>query len=162
MHRLTTVLGMVVAALLLTGRAEAAVGMCADPTLRVNAEMQAILQAAVQAADRADRAEQTSVLLLPRDSAEVNMATDPWSFVASALEDIPAEDAPWCASPDDPRCSPRGGGAPSGTVDGRLPIVAVAFIAFAPALLGEAPSHFARFGLGPEAGVSYRVERPPR
>lgn len=168
MGRFVALLGMATAALLLTSSAEAAVGMCADPTARIPAELQGIVQAAVQAARTAESAsgedvrEGTLIAVseVPTPRALLSEWPDDGDFQAG--DPAPAEDAPWCSSPDDPRCTPIGGGTPTGSVEGRVPITVVPGVQLARAPPGAEQPFHARDGLTPTAGVESRVERPPR
>jgi hypothetical protein len=72
------------------------------------------------------------------------------------------EDLPWCASAEDPRCAPLHGDSTSIRIALRHPLAAAS--AFAPQR--PSASDDGKFtpnaGLAPRAGISNRVERPPR
>jgi hypothetical protein len=88
-----------------------------------------------------------------------------------ALADLPAQGAapdeshdevPWCVSGDDPRCAPIGGGSTPVQVDGRTPVSGLCTRLTEPAWPQGDIIFTARTGHRPRAGVSFRIERPPR
>lgn len=72
------------------------------------------------------------------------------------------EDLPWCASAEDPRCSPLHGDSSSIRMALRHPLAAAA----SPAPQRPTASDDCTFtpdaGLAARPGISHRVERPPR
>ncbi|MGD8858720.1 MAG: hypothetical protein PVI30_01840 [Myxococcales bacterium] len=71
-------------------------------------------------------------------------------------------DVPWCVSADDPRCAPIGGGGTPVRVEGRTPVSGLCTQLAGSAWPTGVMVFSARTGSRPRAGVSFRVERPPR
>ncbi|MFI5307557.1 MAG: hypothetical protein ACHQ53_09405 [Polyangiales bacterium] len=95
------------------------------------------------------------------------MCTD-GRFVAApsaerAAEPLRDEDLPWCVNAGDPRCAPLHKDAAHHAFGLRTVVAADAFAVALPApRAGVEQSRTPRASLCPRAGVSSRVERPPR
>lgn len=72
------------------------------------------------------------------------------------------EELPWCTSSEDPRCSPLHTNTSAAASDTRSSAATPSGAAVAPLRIGTCMKLSARLGLAPEAGISHRVERPPR
>ncbi|MDH5672253.1 MAG: hypothetical protein OEZ06_08895 [Myxococcales bacterium] len=68
----------------------------------------------------------------------------------------------WCASPDDPRCAPRGGSSGSYRDGGLQHAGSANAPGTRPDAEGRQSPRSARLGLAPRAGVQGALERPPQ
>ena len=92
----------------------------------------------------------------------VTSAADAAAALPRDHDDADAQTA-WCISPDDPRCAPRDAGAPLHTQRGLLQLCDFASLRTPEPACTEtnAVALLARL-CAPRAGVSLRLERPPR
>ena len=73
------------------------------------------------------------------------------------------EDLPWCASAEDPRCAPLDSHSAPVGLGLRQPLaVTTAEVATARRPAADDSTFTSRVGLAPRAGISNRIERPPR
>jgi hypothetical protein len=86
----------------------------------------------------------------------------PAALPGAAPDDREGSDVPWCVSSDDPRCAPIGGGGAPVQVEGRTPVSGLCARVTEPAWPTGDMVFSARTGSHPRAGVSFRIERPPR
>jgi hypothetical protein len=152
MKRRFAALAVLAATLVLPRNAEAQSAMCAEPA----AELLTV----------------GGTALAPRGGATARRVA--LSGIAPALRggtmSVPSEapspmrdeDLPWCASAEDPRCAPLHGDSTSIRIALRHPVAAGS--AFAPQrpTASDDDEFTPDAGLAPRAGISNRVERPPR